>query len=200
MWYKNGTVFNSQQAIRLDNPNTSLPGFMSDAFIESLGYLSVYRPSVPDCTEVQYAVENGIEMVEGIPTIKFNIVDKFSDIPEYTDPNGVVQPAITKAEQEIKYYNDKAKAELKAVKDMFVNAIQNMLDSKAKEKGYDSIVSVCSYAGYENTFKAEGEAYGIWRALCWQTGYLILANVEVGTRQMPTVEEVLSELPELVLP
>ena len=86
------------------------------------------------------------------------------------------------------------------IKESFISVIQNLLDSKAKERNYDNIVSACSYAGYPNIFRAEGEAYGTWRALCWQTGYQILADVEIGTRAMPTVEEVLVEMPELVLP
>ena len=87
--------------------------------------------------------------------------------------------------------------ELKA---LFISSIQNLLDSKAKEKNYDSILSACSYAGYDNPFRAEGEAYGVWRADCWQVGYQILAEVEAGTRPMLTIEEVLAEMPLLVLP
>lgn len=105
----------------------------------------------------------------------------FGTIQEY------VEPTIPEPTQE----------ELKA---LFISSIQNLLDSKAKEKGYDSILSACSYAGYDNPFRAEGEVYGAWRANCWQTGYQILAEVEAGTRLMPTIEEVLLEMPSLVLP
>lgn len=85
------------------------------------------------------------------------------------------------------------------IKAEFINTIQVMLDTKAQEKSYDNIVSACSYAGYDNPFRAEGEAYGVWRALCWQKGYKILSDVESGLREMPTIEEVIAEMPTLEL-
>ena len=45
-------------------------------------------------------------------------------------------------------------------------AVQNMLDSAAKAKGYDSILSACSYAAYPNPFQAEGQEFVAWRAWC----------------------------------
>lgn len=105
----------------------------------------------------------------------------FGTVQEY------VEPIVPEPTQE----------ELKA---LFITSVQNLLDTKAEERGYDNIVSACSYAGYNNPFRAEGEAYGIWRANCWQVGYQILAEVEAGTRPMPTIEEVLAEMPLLVLP
>ena len=91
-------------------------------------------------------------------------------------------------------------AHSKVLQNTYIKAVQSMLDAKAKEKGYDNIVSACSYAGYDNPFRAEGESYGVWRANCWQVGYRILAEAAAETRPMPTVEEVLAEMPELVLP
>ena len=81
----------------------------------------------------------------------------------------------------------------------YTQAIQVHLDAKAVEKGYDNIVSACSYAGYPNPFQAEGVVYGTWRANVWTKGYEILAQVQAGERPLPTIEELLAELPELVL-
>lgn len=75
MWYKNGTVFNSQQDIRRDNPNTSLPSFMSDAFIESLGYTVVMDTPNP-ATTLQHSYQDGVEVVNGVPMVKWKVVDK----------------------------------------------------------------------------------------------------------------------------
>ena len=83
---------------------------------------------------------------------------------------------------------------------LVTKSIQELLDKEAQLKGYDSILSACSYAGYDNPFRAEGEAYGVWRANCWQAGYALLAEVQMGTKPMPTVEEVLALMPTLVLP
>lgn len=82
----------------------------------------------------------------------------------------------------------------------FKAAIQSTLDEAARAKGYDDIVSACSYAGYENVFQAEAIAFGVWRANVWAYGYQELAKVAEGTRPVPTVPEILAELPALVLP
>ena len=82
----------------------------------------------------------------------------------------------------------------------FMDAIQATLDDAAKAKGYDDIVSACSYAGYPNVFQSEAIAFGQWRANVWAYGYAELDKVMAGTRQVPTIPEILAELPALVLP
>lgn len=79
----------------------------------------------------------------------------------------------------------------------YKDAIQSILDTKAQAKGYDNIVSACSYAGYDNPFRTEGEAFGVWRANVWKYGYEQLALIEAGSRETPTVEEFLAELPTM---
>lgn len=87
--------------------------------------------------------------------------------------------------------------DIEALKHSFISAIQNLLDRKAQENGYDSILSACSYAGYENPFRAEGEAYGIWRANCWAYCYGQLSLISNGSRLVPSIEEFMMELPIL---
>lgn len=82
----------------------------------------------------------------------------------------------------------------------FKSKIQNTLDEAARAKGYDDIISACSYAGYPNVFQAEAIAFGQWRANVWAYGYAELDKVMAGTRPVPTVAEILAELPSLVLP
>ena len=79
-------------------------------------------------------------------------------------------------------------------KQMALTAVQNMLDSAAKAKGYDSILSACSYAAYPNPFQAEGQEFVAWRGAVWAKCYEILGEVEAGTRLAPTVLELLAEL------
>lgn len=48
------------------------------------------------------------------------------------------------------------------------NHIQNMLDDKAKELGYDSVISACTYLNSGNTtFAAEALQLATWRDACW---------------------------------
>ena len=81
----------------------------------------------------------------------------------------------------------------------FSDAVQDMLDAKAKAKGYDNIVSACSYAGAENQFQGEGVSFVKWRGDVWAACYTILGAVQAGQRAIPTISGLLSELPEIVL-
>lgn len=80
-------------------------------------------------------------------------------------------------------------------------AIQAELDRQAKAKGYDSILSACSYAAPEGMpFQVEGAAFLKWRSEVWSQAYAMLAEVDAGTRPMPTPEESVAAMPPLVLP
>ena len=77
------------------------------------------------------------------------------------------------------------------------NAIQKMLDDKAKEYRYDNIMSVRSYAGYANSFQTEAQVLAIWAADCWAKAGEIEQDVITGKRQLPTVNEILAEMPTI---
>jgi hypothetical protein len=90
---------------------------------------------------------------------------------------------------------------LASTKSQLISAIQSMLDEKAKERGYDSILSLCTYATSPNKkFADEGQAGVSWRDEVWAKGFTILADVEGGERAIPTVDELLAELPAFVWP
>jgi hypothetical protein len=87
------------------------------------------------------------------------------------------------------------------IKQQLINAIQQHLDAEAQAHYYDGILSLCSYAASENTkFGPEGVAGVVWRDACWTKGYEVLAEVEAETRPIPTVEELLAEMPGMVWP
>ena len=79
-------------------------------------------------------------------------------------------------------------------------AVQHVLDSKAQELNYDNCLSVCSYidTGVAR-FDAEGKAFRAWRSLVWAKGYEILAQVKAGQRTIPTEEQLIAELPKLII-
>lgn len=78
------------------------------------------------------------------------------------------------------------------------DAIQEYLDDTAKENGYDSIISMCTYVVSSNTkFKTDGEKAVALRDGCWEVAINILTDVQSGVRSIPTKEELISELPTL---
>ena len=86
------------------------------------------------------------------------------------------------------------------IQKQLTDAVQHVLDAKAQELLYDNCLSVCSYidTGVPK-FDAEGRAFRAWRSQVWAKGYEILAEVQEGKRAIPTTEELLAELPKLVI-
>lgn len=80
------------------------------------------------------------------------------------------------------------------LKDMS-NIIQQLLDETARSKRYDNIMSVRSYCGWDSPFRAECENIAYWAAQCWVVAGQIEQDVINGIRTMPTVDQLLSELP-----
>lgn len=77
-------------------------------------------------------------------------------------------------------------------------AIQKLLDDTARSRGYDHMLSLVSYSASANsTFAAEAAAGMAFRDACWAKGFEILAAVEGGTRPVPTVEQLLAEMPAI---
>lgn len=90
---------------------------------------------------------------------------------------------------------------LEEIQKTLTDAIQNHLDTKPKERLYDGILSLCTYATSSNPkFAAEGQAGVAWRDACWAKGYEIMAEVQAGTREIPTKDELLAELPAFTWP
>ena len=78
--------------------------------------------------------------------------------------------------------------------DNFIVTVQSYLDTTAQERGYDNILSLCTYATSTNiTFAKEGQIGVEWRDAVWAKCYEILAEVQAGTREVP--EDIISELP-----
>ena len=86
------------------------------------------------------------------------------------------------------------------IQKQLTGAVQHVLDAKAQELNYDNCLSVCSYidTGVAK-FDAEGRAFRAWRSAVWAKGYEILAQVQAGQRAIPTEEQLIAELPKLVI-
>lgn len=80
-----------------------------------------------------------------------------------------------------------------------VDQTQLRLDAFARTRNYDNILSACTYATDPSPiFSVEGQRCVELRSITWSTLYQILAEVEAGTRPVPTgFTDIESDLPEL---
>ena len=95
---------------------------------------------------------------------------------------------------------DIATTNAQEIQKFYTAVIQNHLDAMAAQLGYDSCLSVCSYGdtGVQK-FDDEARAFKQWRSAVWAKGYEILDECLKGTRNIPTIEELIKLLPELVI-
>lgn len=78
-----------------------------------------------------------------------------------------------------------------------IDRVQSFMDAKAKELGYDHILSASSYVTSTfPKFKAEGIAFAKWRDGVWLHCYSVLAEWEAGTSVITTEDELIASLPE----
>ena len=83
----------------------------------------------------------------------------------------------------------------------FTFAIQAHLDAFARTRNYDGIMSAATYAtSTVPKFRAEGQYAVEARDATWANGYEIMGAVMSGARPMPTLDEVIAELPALAWP
>lgn len=175
MWIDPNTLhtYTTHAEIRAAFKQISFPTVISDESIASVGLLPVAvttPPSINPLTE--RAVEVGPVLIEGRWTQAWAV------------------EGLTTEEQA------QSRAELIQA---FSAAAQVRLDTWAKTRNYDGILSLCTYAtSTVPQFAAEGQRGVDLRDATWAALYAILAQVEAGTRPLPaSFESIEGELPVL---
>lgn len=120
------------------------------------------------------------------------------------DDSDTSVPGILEVLTEAEFLEAQAK-EMEARKGILLrhmtDAVQRHMDSVAAERNYDGIQSAALRAALPNSpFHAEGVAYGEWMDACWAHCYQVMADVEGGLREQPSIEELIAELPAVTLP
>ena len=147
----------------------------------------------------QYSMRQGVEQDnQGRWFTKYVLGPIFTDRPA-TD----TEPAMTAAEQQAAYIAQKTAERTKALQDSIVAEVEKRLNDFAKTRGYDDIKSASDYAAQTAVpkFQQEGQYALNQRAATWAKLYEVLAEVQAGTRPMPTgYADIEQELPALVWP
>lgn len=79
----------------------------------------------------------------------------------------------------------------------YTRVTQNHLDDTAQTKGYDDVLSACSYAAVPNLFQAESIQFIAWRSAVWAYLYQEFGKVMGGLRELPVPNDMIAELPKL---
>lgn len=184
----------SEQDIRNINPNTSF----SSPFIAPPEYALVFASPQPEFNQVtQTAREVQPELTsKGNYEQRWEVVSKFV---EYNDEQGVLH---TVAEQEAEAIAKDSAEKAERIQKEIVDSTQQRLDSFAKTRNYDSILSACTYAtSTVLKFQAEGQYCVDARDNTWANLYQIMQEVQQGIRPAPTTySDIEPYLPALVWP
>lgn len=102
---------------------------------------------------------------------------------------------------EIVTAEQRAEAEQRATRQRLTAAVQLHLDETAQERGYDHMLSLCTYAtDPDPALSAEGQAGVEWRSAVWTHCHGVLNAVLSGERDIPTESDLIAELPVFVWP
>ena len=176
----------SEREIRAMFPNTSLPKVWTKEILDGIGAVPIFETPKPTVGELEVAVLDGWEVdVKGNTVQKWTVRDMFSD---YTNEEGVV---VTKAEQEAEYLDKKMQYLAKAME----QGIESHINEIVKAKGYNSQDSIAKYLVSGNPFYTECTAISLWIGSVWVYSHQVQADVMDGIRTMPTLEELIAELP-----
>lgn len=121
------------------------------------------------------------------------------DAYAYLLPAGAIQ--ITNEEAETIRQESAPEKTIEQIIEEYQAAVQQRLDDFAQTRNYNGILSACTYAtSLVERFKIEGQYCVNARDTTWAKCYEILDAVINNSRPMPTLEQLMSELPVLSWP
>lgn len=161
------------------NPNTTLAQPFIQEHADAVGADIVVEVAAPQPGEFERVFDDGAELFEGRWVQRYR-VERWSDA-------------------EIAEHNAELRRQLVGA---IVASTQRRLDDFARTRNCDGILSACTYAtSTVPKFAAEGQYCVAQRDATWATLYTILAEVEAGTRPVPSgYADIEQDLPALTWP
>lgn len=159
MWINKTTneIFTTHEEIRNSFQSVSLPEILTNEIIE---HFNIYEVTIEPYTEEFNQITQRLELGEvdlETLTVKYIVVEKYAN----------------ESEKEA------------AIIQYFVEETQNRLDLFAKKKGYDGILSACTYATSKiEKFQLEGQKCVDMRDNTWSALYSVLEDVKAN--RIPT--------------
>ena len=155
----------SVSQLKRDNPQTSFPKDMTDEVLASWGVFPVYSTEQPKYDSVTHSIAE-------LP-------------PSYINGRWEQQWEVYELAPEVVLANQQSVSE--ALQQSVVASTQERLDSFARTRNYDGILSACTYATSNiPKFAAEGQVAVNLRDATWAALYQILEEVQAGQREAPT--------------
>jgi len=162
--------------LRKDNPNTSFPKNPTAELLAEWGVFAVTASTQPVYDPAEEKV------IENIPVYQSGKWIQTWQLATLTA--------------------DEKAARLKDLQADMVSKTQQRLDEFAQTRGYDGVLSLCTYATSGNSkFQQEGQ-YGVEiRDATWAKLYEILSEAEAGVRPVPSgYADIENDLPDLNWP
>lgn len=148
-------------------------------------YEVVFDTPAPTVGELEIAYQDGTEIdSKGNRVIKWSVKNMFI---EYIKEDGTV---VTVAEQEAEYLDKLMQNKIKSAE----QAVQSHINAKCVSLGYDNENSIAKYLVEGNPFYEECKSLSLWIGNVWVKAFSIINEV----RPIPTIEEILAELPEFI--
>lgn len=162
--------------LRADYPDTSFPASPTTKQLVGFNAVNVLPETQPSCDAYTQSIDEALpEFVQGEWRQKWVVRDATAEEMA--------------ARKQVNYA-------------VFEAQTQRRLDNFARTRGYDGVMAATTYAtSAVQKFKAEGQYAVTARDQTWQKLYEIMAQIDAGTRPMPSgFAEIEPELPPLVWP
>ncbi len=150
-------------------------------------YTNIFPRTIvrPTLTNIEKAVEDGVEMIDGLSHRKWKIEPKFDTQDE--EDEFLAEVAVQDAIKEVK-----------SVEDAVSNLIQDEINIYNADNGvvFKNINAIQKYTRNSNyTHYAFCTSVLDWNEIVWETVRTIQMDIAIGNRTKSTLEEIIAELP-----